>query len=314
MTRESMLPSSHARCTGMILAAGHGTRLRPLTFERPKPLVPIGDRTVLAHAAANLAAFGVKRVVINTHHLADQYDADALQDELKMQVLLNHEVDIRGTAGGIHAARELLGDGPVVVHNGDILADLDVAMLVAKHREHAALATLALLGGSPPGVGPVGLDRNGEIARLRDQRFGDENEGAQFIGVHIVSAALRERLPADGCMVGDTYIPALHAGERIVAAKVVRSYTDVGTPRAYLDANLRWLEQRGESVYRGPDVTIADGVEVVDSVVGAGATVVGVGQITQSVIWPGARAEAPLRNAVVTTAGKVLQEIAPGGN
>lgn len=297
--------------TGMILAAGFGTRLRPLTNELPKPLVPVGDRSVLAHAADNLRAMGVSRVVVNTHHLADCYDERELSTRLEMEVSLEHEPHILGTAGGIRNAAAHFGNADVVVHNGDILAELDAAALLAHHREQEALATLALRTGAPKGEGPVGLDEAGDIVRLRDQRFGDEHEGAEFIGVHIVSAALRKHLPAEGCMVGDVYIPALRAGKRIVGAGVVRRFTDVGTPRAYLDANLHWLGDLSHHTGRGAEV--GSEVSLERSVIGAGAQVSGRGRLERCVVWPGAKAQAPLSDAIVTTAGKVVQEIAPDG-
>lgn len=297
--------------TGMILAAGLGTRLRPLTDELPKPLVPVGDRSVLAYAADNLRALGALRVVINTHHLADRYDAARLAESLGLAVSLEHETLIRGTAGGVAGARARLGEGPVVIHNGDILADLDVAALLACHESSNALATLAVRAGLPAGSGPVGLDGDGRIVRLRDRRFGVEAEGADFIGVHVVSESLRRRLPGDGCMVGDVYIPALAAGEPIVAAPVVRRFTDVGTLAAYLTANRDWLRRARRAAYAGPGSTIAPEVELDESVVGAGATVTGAGKLERCVVWPRAVARAPLADAVVTAAGRVVQQIAP---
>lgn len=297
--------------TGMILAAGFGTRLRPLTDELPKPLVPVGDRSVLAHAADNLRAMGVDRVVINTHHLADHYDAAALEACLGLSVSLRHETAILGTAGGVAGARALLGDGPIVIHNGDILADLDVTALLDTHQRSRALATLAVRAGLAAGRGPVGLDAEGRIVRLRDQSFGVEREGAEFIGVHVVSEALQRRLPAEGCMVGDVYIPALAAGENIAAARAVRAYTDVGTLATYLAANHDWLARTGRAAYRGPDTSVAPEVDLDASIVGAGATVTGRGILRRCVVWPGASARAPLADAVVTAGGRVVQEIAP---
>ncbi len=296
---------------GMILAAGFGTRLRPLTHELPKPLVPVGDRSVLAHAADNLRALGVEHVVINTHHLADAYDEDALRDALDLRVSLRREATLRGTAGGIAGVRDLLGDGPVVVHNGDILATLDTAALYASHQRSGALATLAVRGGLPPGRGSIGLSASGGVARMRDHRFDVEAEGAEFIGVHVLSAALLARLPAVGCIVGDVYVRALERGEGVRAAAVVRGFTDVGTPLAYLEANLAWLRSRGESEHRGDGARIAPTVELEHSIVGALAEVSGRGKLTRCVVWPGAKACAPLRDAIVTPHA-TLQEITPG--
>src|SRR5277367_6976775 len=105
----------------MILAAGRGTRLRPLTDELPKPLLPVGDRPAMAHVAARLAAAGIREAVLNTHHLAAEFTPERLA-ALPLALRVIHEPEILGTAGGLANAAALLGDGDVVVWNGDILA------------------------------------------------------------------------------------------------------------------------------------------------------------------------------------------------
>ncbi|MGH7434160.1 MAG: nucleotidyltransferase family protein, partial [Polyangiaceae bacterium] len=123
---------------GMILAAGLGTRLRPLTDVRPKPLVPVGDATVLAHAVRGLRGAGVDRLVVNAHHLPL-----ALRDAaLHLGVEISAEAELLGTAGGVARARDRLGEGPVVIWNGDVVADVDVAGLRAAHERRAPEATL----------------------------------------------------------------------------------------------------------------------------------------------------------------------------
>ncbi len=284
-----------------ILAAGFGTRLRPLTVELPKPLVPVGDRSVLAHAANNLHAMGVEHVVINTHHLANRYDANTLSRELDMEVTLNHETTIRGTAGGIAGAVAHTGEGPLIVHNGDILAELDWPAFLARHHRSDAIATLAVRAGLDPGSGPVGLDAEDRVVRLRDRAFGQEIQGAEFVGIHLVSAALARRLPFEGCMVGDVYIPGLASGQHIQAADVVHRYTDVGTLSEYLRANREWLGERPH--YQHPEATVSDTIRLEKTIIGKGATVTGSGPLTRCVVWPGARATAPLSDAVVTSHG-----------
>src|SRR5688572_24464404 len=96
--------------TAMVLCAGLGTRLRPLTDELPKPLVPVGDRSLLAHIARVLAGAGFERLVINTHHLPELFPA-AIR-ELSIEAHLIHEPVILGTAGGVAGARRFLGRGP----------------------------------------------------------------------------------------------------------------------------------------------------------------------------------------------------------
>ncbi|HVY45060.1 MAG TPA: sugar phosphate nucleotidyltransferase, partial [Minicystis sp.] len=152
--------------SGMILAAGLGTRLRPLTDELPKPLVPLGDRPMIAHAAARLAAAGVAPLAFNVHHLADAFASAAL-DGLGLVAL--REPRILGTAGGVANARRVLGPGEVVVWNGDLAADLDVGALLGAHVARGLAATLAVAP-RPRGEGTVGLDAGGRVVRLRGER------------------------------------------------------------------------------------------------------------------------------------------------
>src|SRR6185437_12238506 len=104
------------------------------------PLVPVGDRPVIAHVAARLAASGVREAVINVHHLAEAFTADRLAS-LPLALEVVHEPEILGTAGGVANAAALLGGGDVVVWNADILADVDVGALVAARRDAGAVAT-----------------------------------------------------------------------------------------------------------------------------------------------------------------------------
>jgi mannose-1-phosphate guanylyltransferase len=293
-----------ARCAAMVLCAGFGTRLRPLTDELPKPLVPVGNRSVLGHIAATLKAAGFPRVVVNGHHLSDRL-AEGLAS-LELPTSLVREPHIRGTAGGVAGASEQLGPGDVVVYNGDILAQLDLPALVAAHTAKPVLATLAVAGRLPVGQGTVGVDEAGRVVRLRTGRWGVEAAGADFVGVQVLSPAARGRLPTDGCLVGDLYMPAADEGLELRAAPVATGFLDIGSPSAYLAANLAWLGDRGSSSWVGEGAEIGGQVELRDSLVGPGAVIDGRGTVERCVLWPGARAVAPLSDTIVTSAGRTV--------
>lgn len=279
----------------MVLAAGLGTRLRPLTEHRAKPLVPVGDRPALAHVLDRLRAAGATRVVVNAHHHAAQVRAFVEQ----VGASLSEETELLGTAGGIARAASLLGEGDVLVWNGDILADVDVADLVAAHRAPSQ-ATL-LVQPLPAGRGPVGLDVHGRVVRLRQDRFGAEATGGDFLGIHVLGRRLRERLPAAGGLVEDVLVPALSRGEEVRAVLFDAPWQDIGTVPTYLAANVAWLRERGIDRWVGPGASVDPGVVLEASVVGAGAVVTGSGFVVRSVVWPGARAVAPLADAVITS-------------
>ncbi len=280
----------------MVLAAGLGTRLRPLTEGRAKALVPVGDRPALAHVLDRLRAGGLARVVVNAHHHLDQLRAFA-RGEAGVDLGLSEETDLLGTAGGIAHARGLLGEGDVLLWNADILADVDVPALLAAHATLPAEATLVVQP-LARGQGSVGLDEAGRVVRLRQESFADEARGGQFLGIHVLGQALRARLPAKGGLIEDVYLPALGRGEVLRAHLFDGAWHDIGTLATYVEANLAWLAARGLSHWVGPGARVADGVVLDRVVVGAGASVTGQGALTRCVVWPGAHAVAPLAGQV----------------
>lgn len=283
--------------TAMVLCAGLGTRLRPLTDEIPKPLMPIGDRSALAHVLGALKAAGIARAVVNTHHLARDFTQELAK--LPLDVHVSHEPSVLGTAGGIANAASLLGEGEVVVWNGDIHApSLGIAALLEAHRRSRAEATW-VVSSRARGEGTVGLDEAGQVVRLRGRVFGEERRGGDFLGVSVFSPALRATLPREGCLVGDVALPLLAQGGRIASFVFDGEWHDIGTPQALLDANLAWLSREGRDAHRAASSRIADGISLDQAVVSAGASVTGEGSLHRVLVLPGARAVAPLEDAVV---------------
>jgi len=281
----------------MVLAAGLGTRLRPLTDLLPKPIVPVGDGTALGQVLARLAAARSAPIVVNVHHGAARVRA-AVQRE-HPRVMISEERDLLGTAGGLAYAAQALGEGNVLVWNADCLVDVDVERLIGDHVAGSAEATLVVQR-RPPGKGSVGLDERGQVVRLRGERFAGETSGGEFLGVHVIGSSLRARLPSVGCVVGDVYIPAMMRGASLRAVDYDGPFVDIGTPRSYLEANLAWLARHapgGHWVGAGADVSSS--VSIQHAIVGAGAFVRGHGVIERCVVWPGATAIAPLRDAIV---------------
>src|SRR5262249_15520770 len=161
---------------------------------------PVGDRPALAHVLERLRAAGVARVVVNAHHRAGEVRAFA--ETQPGDVAVSEEPDLLGTAGGLSHARELLGQGDVLVWNADILATVDARALVEAHAREAPAATLVVQP-IACGTGSVGLDAAGRVVRLRSERFGDEASGGEFLGIHVLGAALRALLPPRGGLIED---------------------------------------------------------------------------------------------------------------
>lgn len=283
----------------MILAAGLGTRLRPLTDVLPKPLVPVGDRPMLSHVVDRVRAAGCAPIVVNVHHHA----AAVTRACAELGAAVSHEDDdLLGTAGGVSRARALLGDGDVLVHNGDVLASAPLVDLLDAHEARGSAATLLVVPRSA-GEGNVGFDERGTIVRLRRETFAEgETSGGDFTGIHVVSS--RVELPERGCLVGDVYMPRLRGKNADLcvyhASEIPNAFVDVGSPAGYLAANLEWLAAHDLDAYVGSDVVIDPHVTIDHSVIGEGARVEGEGVLARCVVWPGAIAVAPLADAVVT--------------
>lgn len=277
----------------MILAAGEGTRLRPLTAELAKPLVPVGDEPAIAHVARRLRALaGSVPLVANVHH-----GRAPLERWLSANgIVASIEPSLLGTAGGLaRACRASARTGAALVWNGDILADVDPVALGRAHHGRGAAATLVVRPRAP-GEGTVGLGTDGRIVRLRGEHFGEEVRGGEFLGIHVVGATLCATLPDVGCLVGDVYLPALRRGERLEAWETECAFDDIGTPPAYHRANMRWLDACGLAAFVDATATIAG--QVHRSCVGAAAVVTA--SISEVVVWPGAEVHEPLTRAIVT--------------
>lgn len=287
----------------MVLAAGFGTRLRPLTEERPKPLLPLGDRTLLEHILERFAAQGFDEVVANAHHLVPTFRE--LAASLTGLTAIVEEASILGTAGGIAHARAWL-EGPVVVWNGDVVTALDLRALLAGTPDDGLALAVAP---RPKGEGTVGIGAGERVVRLRGERFGEELRGGDYVCVAGIGRARLAALPEQGCLIGDVALPLLRAGLAVTTFTIDGPWEAPGDSIAdYLDANARWLSRHagpgGSFVH--PDARVDAGVELVSSVIGAGARVMGRGRLERAVVWPGASARAPLSDVVVTTRGRVV--------
>jgi mannose-1-phosphate guanylyltransferase len=286
----------------MVLCAGFGTRLRPLTDERPKPLVPFGDRTLLEHVLGGLSRQGLLPAVVNSHHLPAVFRKLVADFDGILEVI--EEPEIRGTAGGVAGARHALVKGPVLVTNADVLATVDGRHLLERTPPDGLCLAVAP---RPAGVGTVGVGAEGRVVRLRGERFGEELEGGDYVCTLGIGEQALVALPAVGCLIGDVALPLARRGGPLVTMRVEGEFVEPGdSPAAYHAGNLAWLARRGEQSFVSPGAKVAPGVELRDALVGRGATVEGQGTLERVVVWPGATVRAPLADAVVTTRGVVV--------
>jgi len=298
----------------MILAAGLGTRLRPLTDVLPKPAVPFFDRPLAAHVLRHLASVGVTDVVVNAHHLGAKLEP-ALRPFVPRGVTLEVVVEERllGTGGGVKAAlghqSARLGppaaDEPLLLVNGDVLFFPDLRGALAHHLSQGALATMVVRA-HPEAVRLGAIEVEDGVVRriLGAPATSPAAEAFMFTGVHVLSGRALGRLPDEGCIVRRGYVPWLEAGERIAGRIETAPFRDCGTLGEYRAAHLDVL--RGavalpiDQDARGwvdPSARVEG--DVADSVIGAGVHVAPGVVLRRTVVWPGEEVLASTHDAVI---------------
>ena len=225
----------------MVLAAGLGIRLRPLTESVPKPLLPLGPYPLLVWNLLLLRRHGVEHVMINLHYLGEQI-RHTLGDgsQWRMHLSYSHEPELLGTGGGIKRVEEFFEDGPFLVLNGDTIADLDVSELVAHHRKEKALATMVLR--DDPDVerwSVIETDGDDRVLRIQGKgRTARENDAPprrrMFAGIHVIDPCMLRHVPQGGCSsIIDAYVWWLERGAMIAGYAFAGYWSDVGTPERY---------------------------------------------------------------------------------
>jgi len=219
----------------MILAAGLGTRLRPLTDATPKALLEIGGRPMIEYPLCMLAAAGVEEIVVNLHHLGEAI-REALGDGSRYGVRIRYspEDPILDTGGAIAKARPLLGDEPFALANCDALLDPDLGALWQFHVERRALATLVVRADAEAErYGALDCDDAGRVRRFLGKPVGvsDPLERRMFCGVHVLSAEIFASLPRGGVfsITRDVYAALVVRGEALYGFDYGGYWRDLGT-------------------------------------------------------------------------------------
>jgi NDP-sugar pyrophosphorylase family protein len=295
----------------MVLAAGLGLRMRPLTLLRAKPMLPVLNRPLLEWTMTRLARAGVKDVVVNLHHLPETVTAVLGNGRrFGLRIRYSRETTILGTGGGPRAVRGWFGDEPLLLVNGDVLFDLDLRRLMAVHRASGARATLALRANPVPyAYSPVVSDRKGRILSIAGRPAAARGAVSMFASVHVMDPALLDRLPEGASdSVLDLYVPLLAEGAHLQGVPSRGAWYDFGRPSLYRDAQLRLLPGRGRDRVRvDRKARVGATARLRRSVVGAGARVAGGARVERSVLWDGAVVEAGARvsGSIVVTGGIV---------
>jgi mannose-1-phosphate guanylyltransferase len=176
--------------TAFILGAGYGLRLRPLTEECPKPLLPLGGRPIITYAMDHLISAGIERFIVNTHHCPERY-SEAFPDRTwrSRPIIFRHEPTLLETGGGLKNIADLLNDDDVIAcYNGDVLADFPLDAVIEAHDRGGSEATLALRSTGP--VLNVNIDADGIVCDMRDILGNPGIHRCLFTGIYLVETSI----------------------------------------------------------------------------------------------------------------------------
>ncbi|HEV7843995.1 MAG TPA: NDP-sugar synthase [Pyrinomonadaceae bacterium] len=273
----------------MILAAGYGTRLWPLTEDRTKPAIPFLGRPLVGYVAEYLARYGFDEVVVNLHHRPESV-REALGDGSRFGVRLFYveEKEILGTSGALDNARHLLKDETFIVVNGKIVTDINLSEALETHRRTEALATLVLLPNPKRERFSIvhthdhlvtGFGGMPELRRASDNAGDDSADSSindsdastpplMFTGIQILEPRIFSYIPRGvfSHSTTDVYPQAIAQGERIAAHVARGMWHELSTIERYLDISLALMAQEGRDVEIGEGSRISQGARVRESV------------------------------------------------
>jgi mannose-1-phosphate guanylyltransferase len=262
----------------MVLAAGLGTRLRPITYEISKPMVPVLDRPVMAHILALLERHGITEVIANLH-----YFPEPIREYFGDRISYRYEEELLGTAGGVRNCRDFFGEGPFLVISGDALTDIDLQAFARRHEETGGIATLAVKKvADTREYGVVLHDREGRITGFQEKPEPDEAlSDLGNCGIYIFEREIFDYFPErEFADWAQDVFPALLAHDVPFHIHELREYwNDVGS--------LAELRQGTFDALRGELRMDVDGQEVSPGVIVAGADSLGPGVEAEGPAWIG---------------------------
>jgi NDP-sugar pyrophosphorylase family protein len=278
----------------MILAAGYGTRLWPLTIDRAKPAIPFMGRPLVGYVAEYLARFRVKEIVVNLHHRPESV-RDALGDGSRFGVRFHYveEPTILGTGGALDNARELLEADAFVVVNGKIATDINLDDALRTHERTGALATLVLRENRGRERYSTVLVRDGLVTGFGPNPTSDNAEENQvplmFTGIQVLDPRIFDFIPRGvfSHTVTDTFIPAIARGERIAAHVAGGYWYELSTVRRYLETSVALMLREGRGVEAGDGTAISESANVSESVLWENVRVAGGAKVERSILGAG---------------------------
>lgn len=261
----------------VIIAGGSGTRLRPLTYNTPKPMVPLFGKPFLLYQIELLREHGIHEIIINLHYLSDSIK-NVLGDGSQYGVKLyySYESQPLGTAGAVKNAEEFFDDEPMLVFNGDVLTDIDLSAVIETHKRTQAKATLTLIRvEDPTQFGLVFLDDDQRITRFHEKPTADEaarfNVDTVNAGIYVLDPDVFQHVPKDTpYMFERGLFPHLLDMDARMSGHITDSYwIDIGNPVKYMEAHVDVLRGRVKvempALEMAPNLWVAEGAHIDDS-------------------------------------------------
>jgi len=226
----------------IIIAGGLGTRLRPITYNVPKPIVPLANKPFVIHQIELLKRFGINEVILNLHYLSDNIKS-IFDDGKRLGVKVDYSIEKTplGTAGAVKNAEEFFDEGPMIVFNGDILTDMNLEKAIAFHKKKNAKVTLTLTEvEDPTPYGLVITDKDGRVLEFREKPAWEQVTAHTInAGIYIVDPSIFKNVPKgkEFSFERQLYPMLLEQGERIYGYVTDAYWMDIGNPEKYLQAH-----------------------------------------------------------------------------
>ena len=300
----------------IVLSAGYGTRLWPLTEDRTKPAIPILGKPLVGYVAEYLARHGVDEIVVNLHHRPESVRR-ALGDGSQFGVKLHYveEPEILGTSGALDNAHAYFQDETFVVVNGKIITDIDLSAALETHRKARALATLVLLPNVKRELFTVVHTANGLITEFGGMPAPNAEVPLMFTGIQIMEPEIFRYIPQGvfSHSTTDVYPQAIAKGERVAAHVATGRWRELSTLQRYLDINLELMRETGNDISIGAACTIASDAVVSESVLWDRVIVESGARVRRAVLGDGVRLTCGeiVENAVVVPAALIAGKVPP---
>jgi NDP-sugar pyrophosphorylase family protein len=310
----------------MILAAGYGTRLWPLTVDRTKPAIPFMGRPLVGYVAEYLSRYGCREVIVNLHHQSESV-REALGDGSRFGVHLEYveEPEILGTSGALDNARALLEGDTFIVVNGKIVTDIDLRAAIETHKRSGSLATLVLLKNPARERFSIVETEDGLVkgfggmpAPAASDNAGGEGSQAEvplmFTGIQILESRIFDYIPRGvfSHSTTDVYPQAIARGERVAAHVAEGMWYELSTIPRYLDVSLALLKALGRDVEMGDNCFMSEAAVVSEAILWDDVTIEAGAHVRRAVLGDGVviRSGETIENAAVVRA-TLVENVTP---